>query len=151
MKILNLGCGNAPLDGAVNHDISKHSPWVDIVHDLNVLPWPWQDDEFDTIKAWAVLEHLYRERLSIINECWRILKPGGLLVVKLPYWNSEEAHDDITHYWYTTLNQFAQFDPTTQRGRDYGFYTPMKWKIVSSKFSNTGHSSIVHKMRKVAQ
>lgn len=151
MKVLNLGCGNLPLDGAVNHDRVQHSPWVDVAHDLNVFPWPWEDAQFDVIKAWAVLEHLHCDRLQIIDECWRILKPGGLLVAKLPYWNSEAAHDDITHYWFTTLNQFAQFDQKTQRGRDYGFYTPRKWHVVSSRFSNTGHSSIVHKLRKVTQ
>lgn len=149
MTILNLGCGNDAMEGAVNHDRTKHAPWVDIAHDLNAMPWPWDDDAFDIIKAWAVLEHLHCDRLAIIDECWRILKPGGLLVAKLPYWNSEEAHDDITHYWYTTLNQFAQFDPTTPRGKAYGFYTPRKWRLVSSRFSNTGHSSIVHKLRKV--
>jgi len=150
MLILNLGCGMKPLtENAINHDVSKHHPFVDAVHDLNVLPWPWKDAQFDVIKAWAVLEHLHRERLSIINECWRVLKPDGLLVVKLPYWNNEEAHDDITHYWFTTLHQFEQFDPTTARGRSYAFYTPFKWHILSSKFSNKGHSSIVHKLRKI--
>ena len=147
--ILNLGCGNLPLGGAVNHDIVRHAPWVDVAHDLNIIPWPWANNEFDTIKAWAVLEHLHRERISIINECWRILKPGGLLVVKLPYWNSEDSHDDLTHYWFTTLHQFDQFDPTTERGRRYGFYTPFKWRLVSSKFSSAGHSSIVHKLMKI--
>lgn len=149
--ILNLGCGLKPIEGAVNHDRTRHSPWVDVAHDLNILPWPWADGEFEAVRAWAVLEHLHCDRLHLLDECWRILAPGGLLVAKLPYWNSEEAHDDITHYWYTTLHQFDQFDPTTQRGKDYSFYTPLKWKLVLSKFSNAGHSSIVHKLRKVTQ
>lgn len=136
---------------AVNHDRDKYHDFVDIAHDLNVFPWPWQDEQFEIIKAWAVLEHLYADRLNIIDECWRILQPDGLLVVKLPYWDNEQAHDDVTHYWWTTLHQFDQFDPTTERGKDYGFYSPRKWRIVSSKFSNTGHSSIVHKLRKVAE
>jgi len=147
LNVLNLGCGLAPLDGAVNHDRAKHHAYVDVIHDLNVLPWPWKDEEFDTIKAWAVLEHLYADRLLIIDECWRILKPGGVLVAKLPYWNSEAAHDDITHYWFTTLNQFAQFDPETQRGKEYGFYSTRKWKLLSSRF-NRAHTSIVHKLEK---
>lgn len=153
VTILELGCGNLPRRAkagqvVVNHDISRHRPEVDVVHDLNVFPWPWADGEFDVIRAWAVLEHLHCERLRILNECWRILNPGGLLVVKLPYWRSEAAHDDITHYWYTTLHQFDQFDPDTERGKLYGFYSPFKWKIVQSRFTSKGKSSIEHKMVK---
>jgi SAM-dependent methyltransferase len=149
MYVLNLGCGMRPNKTGVNHDLHKHHPFVDVAHDLNILPWPWADETFDAIKAWSVFEHLSRERVSIIDECWRILKPGGLLVVKLPYWKNEQAHDDITHYWFTNLHQFDQFDPTTERGEQYGFYTPFPWKLESSKFSNRGHSSIVHKLRKM--
>lgn len=147
-KVLILGCGNKPVDNAVNHDVSKHSPWVDVVHDLNVFPWPWADDTFDVVQAWAVLEHLRADRLQIMNELWRILKPGGKAVIKLPYWNSDAAHEDLTHYWFVTLNTFDQLDPDTERGRAYSFYTPCKWRVYYKKFSNTGRSSIHFKMEK---
>lgn len=147
-SMLNLGCGNVPLKGAINHDIVKHAPWVDVVHDLNVFPWPWEDEQFEVVKAWAVLEHLRADRLQIMNELWRILKPGGVAAIKLPAWDSEEAHDDITHYWFVALHSMDQFDPDTERGRAYSFYTTRKWKILKAKHSNKGHSSIYFQMRK---
>lgn len=151
--LLILGAGNKPHVGknTVNHDIIKHRPEIDVAWDLNTFPWPWEDDTFDAVQAWAVLEHLHADRLQIFNELWRITKPNGLAVVKLPAWDSEHAHDDITHYWYATLHCLDQLDPTTERGRDYGFYTPRKWKIERVKYSNTGHSSIYWRLRKVTE
>ena len=59
---------------------TDHAP--DVVHDLNVLPWPWADDSFDEIHAYNVLEHLgtqgeFRAFFAQFDEMWRILKPGG--------------------------------------------------------------------------
>ena len=148
-KILILGCGNKPIKGAINHDVTKHSPWVDVAHDLNVFPWPWTDNEFDVVQAWAVLEHLRADRLQIMNELWRIVKPGGRAVLNLPYWKNEASYSDITHYWFATLDSLDQFDPGTERGRQYAFYTPCKWKVHCKRFSNTGHSSIHFKLEKL--
>lgn len=127
--ILNLGCGNRPVDNAVNHDWVKHSPHVHIAHDLNVMPWPWADGSFDIILAWAVLEHLKQDLIVSINECWRIARPGATLDIKLPIWNSEQAHDDPTHRWFATLQTMNYFDPSTFQGQNYGFYTPYKWRV----------------------
>jgi len=151
--LLILGAGNTVVDkpDVVNHDLTKHRPEIDVVWDLNVFPWPWKNETFDGIQAWAVLEHLRCERLEIFNEMWRILKPGGRARIKLPAWDSAEAHDDITHYWYVTPNSLNQLDPTTARGKAYSFYTPYKWKIERAKYSNTGHSSIYFVMLKLAK
>lgn len=153
LKFLNLGCGNRVLksDGErvfVNHDIVKHRPEIDVVHDLSCLPWPWADVEFDHILAWAVLEHLEPDLIKTANEMWRILKPGGQADVKLPYWNSEQAHDDPTHRWFCTLKTYDQLDPTTERGKCYAFYSPFKWRIVSRKLNKMA-SSLNIKMVKI--
>ena len=59
----------------------------DVVHDLNVTPWPFQDEEFDEVHAYEVLEHIgrqgdYKSFFDHFNELYRILKPGGLQVVQ---------------------------------------------------------------------
>jgi len=127
-KILNLGAGKRPIKSAVNHDILKHSKYIDIVWDLNNLPWPWSNNSFDKIRAWAVLEHLNIGLVESMNECWRILRPKGILVIKLPYWESESCWDDPTHKRGYTLNTMSFFDPDTENGKKYDFYTPYKWK-----------------------
>jgi SAM-dependent methyltransferase len=121
----------------------KHRPEVDVVHDLNDLPWPWEDSSFDLIIACAVLEHLKLNLVESLNECWRILAPGGRVHLKLPYWKADSSYDDPTHYWHFSLGSFDQFDPATKRGRQYTFYTERKWRIVKPAFLNPGQTSVI--------
>jgi len=140
-KILNLGCGKKPYKNAVNHDIVKHADYVDIVHDLNLMPWPFADEQFEAVYAFAVFEHLDPDLLTIINEAWRILQPGGRLSLKLPYWNSENTYNDPTHRRGYGLGVLDQFDPDTERGKLYDFYTPRKWRIVKPPHLNNAGTS----------
>ena len=54
---LNLGAGKDIRRDYVNHDIADIDG-IDVVHNLNDLPWPWGEDRFDEIIALDVLEHL---------------------------------------------------------------------------------------------
>lgn len=142
MSILNLGCGNKLVPDALNHDLRKHRPEIDVAWDLNDLPWPWEDESFDLIVARAVLEHLRINLIESVNECWRLLRPGGRMYLKLPHWKSEISHLDPTHYWKFSLQTPTIFDPDTDFGRAYSFYTDRKWKIVKGPRLNRAKSSI---------
>jgi ubiquinone/menaquinone biosynthesis C-methylase UbiE len=126
---LNLGAGNRIAQGAINHDVWAHRPEINSTHDLNVLPWPWPDDAFKHIEAWAVLEHLQITLIESLGECWRVLRPGGMLRVKLPFWNVDQSYADPTHRWFFSLRVLDIFDPDTPRGKEYSFYTERKWRI----------------------
>lgn len=72
-------------------DLGKHS-----THNLNDLPYPWKDNEFDEIHAYEVLEHCGRQGdgdffFGQFNEFWRILKPGGFMMISVPMWDAEVA------------------------------------------------------------
>jgi SAM-dependent methyltransferase len=74
----------------------------DIVHDLNVLPYPFEDGTFDEIHAYEVLEHCgqqgdWRFFFGQFNELWRIMKPDGLLIATVPMWDSPWAWADPGH------------------------------------------------------
>ena len=45
---LNLGAGNDSRSGYVNHDIQQLEG-IQIVHDLNSYPWPWEDNSIQYI------------------------------------------------------------------------------------------------------
>ena len=148
MDILNIGAGNRPIepvDGGVvvNHDLrlDPERPFVTVAHDLNIIPWPWEDESFDVIVARAVLEHLRINLLESVAECWRILRPGGRLNMKLPYWNHPVSHRDPTHYWKFDTVTPDIFDPDTEYGKAYTFYTPYKWRIVKPARLNNAKSS----------
>jgi SAM-dependent methyltransferase len=151
-RILNLGCGNkflTPSEGdlIINHDRSKHRSEVDVAWDLNNLPWPWEDNAFDLVVASAILEHLRLNLVESLDEAWRIIAPGGIIHIKVPYWNADASHSDPTHYWFFSLGSFDQFDLRTKRGHDYAFYTERKWRIVQSPYLNKGKTSIITKLQ----
>ena len=76
MNKLNLGCGQDIRKGYVNLDFLKLRG-VDVVHDLNKFPYPFDDDEFDEIYTSHVLEHL--DNLpKAMKELKRICRNGGL-------------------------------------------------------------------------
>jgi SAM-dependent methyltransferase len=143
MRILNIGAGNKLVEGAVNHDRTAHRPEITVVHDLNDLPWPWEDNSFDLIVACAVLEHLKITLLESVGECWRILASGGQLHIKIPYWNHPNTYADPTHHWRFDLQTLTLFDPDTKYGRDYSFYTDRKWRIIKEPHLNPQKSSII--------
>jgi SAM-dependent methyltransferase len=129
---LNLGCGDDVQPGYVNHDFARHRPEVEVVHDLRVLPWPWADESAETIRLLDVLEHL-PQVVPVIDECWRVLRPGGALHLRVPHYQSENAWLDPTHRRPFHLDSFDYFDPDTAWGTKYGFYTQRKWKLGSKR------------------
>ena len=113
MKQLLIGCGRnkqkkvslqkdgPDWDELITLDIN---PAVnpDIVWDLNKLPYPFDDDTFDEIHAYEVLEHLgalgdYKSFLAQFQELWRILKPNGVLIGSAPALESPWLFGDPGH------------------------------------------------------
>ena len=98
MKELLLGCGsrtqkdlsmgNPEFENVTRLDYNPdHHP--DILWDLTVHPLPFDDEEFDEIHAYEVLEHLanqgdYEFFFQEFSEYWRILKPKGKFFASVP-------------------------------------------------------------------
>lgn len=78
----------------------SHNP--DIVLNLNYRPLPFEDNTFNEIHAYEVLEHLgnqgdFYQFFKEFTEYYRILKPGGLLFATVPSWKSMWAWGDPGH------------------------------------------------------
>ena len=128
MKLL-LGCGDEQREGWIHHDRVQHSEHVDSAWDLEYYPWPWPDGAFERIEAMDVLEHL-TDTVAFMDECWRILKPGGALKVRVPHYQSEDAWRDPTHKRAFHPDTFQYFDPDKEWGELYGqFYTDKHWQL----------------------
>ena len=84
MKCLNLGCGLDKREDCVNLDARKDvNP--DVVWDLEKLPLPFKDEEFDEIIARDVIEHItFHKTEALLKELYRILKHGGRIYIQVP-------------------------------------------------------------------
>ena len=136
MRILNIGAGNRILTGkagetVINHDIIAHRSEINCVWDLNVTPWIWRDNEFDAIDFISTIEHLEINPIQAMNECWRILKKGGILTIKYPLHSSPSFYDDPTHRHALSEKSLDYLIPGTRYGEDYSFYSPLKWQRLS--------------------
>lgn len=81
---LNLGSHNKRIEGYTNIDVLE-LPNVDIVHDLTVFPWPFDMSTIDEILMQEFLEHIgWRQTEAVVNECYRILRPGGKIKIQVP-------------------------------------------------------------------
>jgi len=85
---LHLGCGEKRLPGFINIDLASNHWEVqpDISCDIRKLPF--EDGYADEVHAYHVLEHFYRWEVdAVLAEWYRVLAPGGALVLELPCWD----------------------------------------------------------------
>lgn len=97
MKKLDLGCGpQKKMGGAIGVDI-RPAPHVDVVHDLNVYPYPFKDNEFDHIEMSHIIEHMQRP-LYTMSEVHRIACPGATVRIVTPHYTSQLSYGDMEHF-----------------------------------------------------
>ena len=129
VRILEIGSGLRPYpakaDEEVVHLDRKPLPHVEQVWDLSQLPWPFPDDAFDRILAVDVIEHL-PDTCAVIEELWRISRPGARLTVRVPHWGSYRAHRDPTHQAFFDEHSFDYFGLG-----EYSFYSSARLKVLS--------------------
>ena len=110
---LNLGCGGDIRRGYVNLDI-VYLPGVNVLHDLDTIPYPFKTDTFDEIYA----SHTIRDLVQTMRELHRILRPGGVVKVMVPYFASPNAFRDPTHKVSFTSATYTYFAP------HHSYHTP---------------------------
>ncbi len=95
---LNLGAAKdirSFTDGWLNADIAR-APGIDVSFDANQI-WPFPDGFFEMIYASHILEHLWNLNL-VMKEANRVLKPGGVFEIKVPYGpRGTFCNDDPNH------------------------------------------------------
>jgi predicted SAM-dependent methyltransferase len=79
---LNLGSGKNLKKGYVNVDLYVDS--AEVQHDLNIYPYPFEDNSVDFISASHIVEHL-KEPMDFFLEIQRILKVGGRALIVCPH------------------------------------------------------------------
>jgi len=130
---LELGSGAHPTQGFVHHDRWVHSPHIEVAFALDTFPWPLRDASVTHLLAIDVFEHLNVDVQVWLDECHRVITPGGLLEFRVPQWSNPYSWRDPTHYRVfhrETFHYWCQDAPGTV-WRDFGRYyfgaTYTKW------------------------
>ena len=132
MKI-NLGCGKDIKEGWINVDAIPLEG-IDIVHNLNEFPYPFDDNSADYILMKHTLEHL-DDVVGVMEECHRILKPGGKIEIIVPYYKHEGAFEDPTHKHFFTEHSMDYFIAGSNRE---DWYTDKKFELIRFEKVNGG-------------
>jgi SAM-dependent methyltransferase len=133
-RSLHVGCGPWAKDGDVGIDILA-GPAVDIVHDLNRVPWPLDDDEFGVVICNDVLEHLI-DIPAVLGEIHRVSRDGAIVLIKVPTGTSPDLFTDPTHIRGFGYRSFDYWDPDKDY-YDYG-YTDLRIHVESFEFVPLG-------------
>lgn len=142
--MLDIGCGNNKMPDHIGMDRRK-LPGVDVVHDAEVLPWPFADETFNRITLSHVMEHLKPWLvIDIMNEMWRVMKPGGLLMLAMPYPGSFGFYQDPSHIKSWNEATATYFDPDHPL---YAIYEPKPWKIEANVWRSDGNIEIAMRKR----
>jgi len=121
---LNLGCGRKPDPNAVNVDITPDTK-PDVVHDLNVFPWPFPDNRFEKVVLWDVIEHL-DSVLKVMEEVHRISRPGAVLELATPHFSCSNSFTDPTHRHHFGCFSLDYFTGTSE----HSYYTRTRYKLL---------------------
>ena len=114
---LNLGCGGKVMSGYVNVDVNPRVPGVDVFHNLDEVPWPFESESAEEIRMEHVLEHLCDPNAAM-REVHRILQAGGIVHIVVPHFLSPGAFVDPTHRRYFAHDTFFYY---TGRGGYFDF------------------------------
>lgn len=142
-KTLDLGCGDIPrnpflADEFFGVDVRENLEGNIKCADLAVEPIPFPDEYFDYVTAYDFLEHIPRIVYTIcgssmrpvrrngfvelMNEIYRVLKPGGLFLSMTPAYPHGVAFRDPTHVNFITDETFPlYFDDANRWACMYGF------------------------------
>ncbi len=104
---LHIGSGKNVKDGWLNCDIEPLSTKVAYINVTKKFPL--KDNTFDYVYSEHMIEHInHKDGLLMLNECFRILKPNGIIRITTPdidnlidiFHNDQNKYDDYINWSY---------------------------------------------------
>lgn len=117
-RLLDLGCGKAPLFGEYRRHAGEvicadwpkglhGNEYVDVACDAG-RSLPFRDETFDTVLASDLLEHVYDAR-GLVGEISRLLRPGGHVIINTPFlYRLHEAPHDYHRFTEFALRRMLE-------------------------------------------
>lgn len=148
-KLLDLGCGNKPYKEWYGHKTTSSIGCDAIQSTENVVDniclaseLPYENNTFDSILSTQVLEHVF-EQQQMINESFRVLKPGGHIILTVPFvW---ELHEEPYDFFRITKHGLKQMFENSGYEITYIKANGGKWAAMFQMFINTVYSTFKNK------
>lgn len=122
---LNVGAGET-MWGDVRLDIDRTSQ-VTVLGDMHALPF--DADTFDEVLLDNVIEHS-PDTTGVLRELHRVLRPGGVAYIYVPYYNAVGAYGDPTHRSFFAEGSFEYYSTSSR----YEHYSDFEFELVSEEF-----------------
>lgn len=137
---LDVGCGSNKQKGFIGLDIRK-IPGVDIVQNAEIVPYPLPSECCTIVLASHLIEHMCpKNMINVVNEWWRIMRPGGQLWISMPYGTSFGYHQDPTHCASRNEATWSYFNPAHEL---YSIYQPKPWRIIKVEAWHHGNMEVI--------
>ena len=140
---VNFGCGEKTHLDHINID-KTFLPNVDLIWDLEKTPLPFKTNSISEVKCEHILEHI-NNFVPLVEELWRICKPGAIIYVFAPYFRYEAAYRDPTHVRFFTEHSFDYF----QKGVKFSHYSKARFKIRKIELRNHFFSDVENLHKKI--
>jgi SAM-dependent methyltransferase len=127
-RVLDIGCGANKVPGAIGMDINRQTA-ADVIHDLDDLPYPFEEDQFDEVIGRHVIEHV-RDPMAVMIELHRITRHLGRVKLITPHWTNPDFATDLTHR--NHLNSYSFRNLTDERAV-FPFYTSVRFRQLKAQ------------------
>tara|TARA_B100000212_G_C27305375_1_gene503363 strand:+ start:90 stop:677 length:588 start_codon:yes stop_codon:yes gene_type:complete len=144
---LDLGCGPIPQNKFKANDVVG----IDLVENkkekvtkckLGYEKLPFDKDSFDYLTAYDLIEHIPRFSeisengppfIFFMNECYRVLKPGGIFLSMTPIYPYFGAFQDPTHNNIITVDTFKLYFSEKKYEIAHHYGITSNFKIIEQK------------------
>ncbi len=109
-----------------------------VIAEIGDQAFPLPDDSFDVVFTKSVIEHIENWE-HFLAEIYRVLKPGGSVVVMTPNWSSQKLnfYDDPTHirpYTLRTIDRVLRMTGFDEVRIEDIYQLPFTWRMPFLKF-----------------
>ena len=138
---LNLGSGYRKMEGFVNID-NRDECGPDILYDIAEDGLPFDDNSVDYVFAQDFLEHVPQPAtVYVIEEIYRVLKPGGVFEHMTPSTDGRGAFSDPNHVSFWNIASWLYFTDDAHRNL-YGIQAKFEGEL--QDHITSGPLNIIH-------
>lgn len=145
-KILDVGCGRGEFTkgfkdlGMEVFAIDREKSDSEILNGVEIKlteiekkSFPFRNKTFDYVFSKSVIEH-FQNPDNFMNESYRVLKPGGRIIIMTPDWKSQRHmfYDDFTHvhpYTQNSLKDMLKVYNFQNIESEIFYQLPVLWKF----------------------